>query len=83
MHLNLVIHNPIVIHFSQELQHFVVAFSSFIGIVALFRLFIWLFINLMNAEIDTCLQPYNPFHFSIIGTRANANIHKMFVCKYL
>ena len=31
----------------------------------------------------TCLQPYNPFHIHRIGTRADANIHKTFVCKYL
>ena len=36
-----------------------------------------------NAETDTCLQPYNPFHFYRIGTRADANIHKAFSYKYL
>ena len=36
-----------------------------------------------NAETDTYLQRYNPFHFCSIDTRADANIHKTFTCKYL
>ena len=34
-------------------------------------------------ETDTCLQPYNPFHFYGIGTRVDANIYKTFACRYL
>ena len=36
-----------------------------------------------HAETDSCLQPYNPFHFYRIGTRAHANVHKTFACRYL
>ena len=36
-----------------------------------------------NAETNACLQPYNPFHFYKIGTRADANIHKAIACRYL
>ena len=36
-----------------------------------------------DEETDICLQPYNPFHFYIIGTQAGANIHKAFACRYL
>ena len=36
-----------------------------------------------HAETDTCLQPYNEFHFCRIDTRANAIIHKAFAYKYL
>ena len=34
-------------------------------------------------ETDTGLQPYNPFHFYRIGTRADAKIHKAIACRYL
>ena len=49
MHLNLVIHNPIVIHFSQQTQHSCRRFLFFWD-VALFRLFVWLFTNLVMRK---------------------------------
>ena len=36
-----------------------------------------------DAETDTCLQPYNPFHFHRIDTRADANIQTTFAYKCL
>ena len=41
-----------------------------------------LFIKFCDAETDTCLQPYNPFLFYRIGTRADANLHNEFACRY-
>ena len=39
-----------------------------------FRAFFLVVHQPCNAETHTCLQPYNPFHFCRIGTRADANI---------
>ena len=50
--------------------------------VALFSAFHLVVHQPRNAETDTCLQPYNPFHFYRIGTRADANIHNSFACKF-
>ena len=72
VHLNLVIHNPMKIHFSQS--------NSILVIALAFELVVhqpWI------SETDTCLQPYNPFHFQRSDTRADANIHKTFAYKYL
>ena len=41
-------------------------------------MFVWLF----NAGTTTYHQLCKPFHFCRIGTRADANIHKAFVCRY-
>ena len=81
VHLNLVTHDPIVIHFfHNSYSILVVAFSSFWE-VALFRLFLVVH-QPCNAETDTCLELHNPFHFSRIGTRADANIHKTCKCRF-
>ena len=62
----------------------VVAFSSFVGIVAFLWLFVWLFINLVMRE-QTLAYPLlcNPFLFCQIDTREDANLHKVIACKYL
>ena len=82
MYLNLVIHNPIVIHFSQKLQHPCRRFLFFCGTSSLSLAFYLVVHQPCNAETDTCLQPYNPFRFCRIDTREDANIHKAIACKY-
>ena len=56
-------------------------FHFFLG--STFFGFAWLFINLVNAETDTGLQPYEQFHFYGISTRTNASVHMTFAYKYL
>ena len=51
---------------SSSSQHSRRRFLFFLGIVALFRLFL-VFHQPYDAETDTCPQPYNPFHFYRIG----------------
>ena len=66
MHLNLVIHNPIVIHIFHNIHNIlVIAFSSFWDVVFFLGFFLFSLVvhQPCNAETDTCLQPYNPFHF--------------------
>ena len=68
--------------FHNSYSILVIAFSSFWQ-VALFLAFYLVVHQPCNAETGTCLQPYNPFHVKRIGTRADANIHKTFACRYL
>ena len=58
----------------------VVAFSV---LKALFRLFIWLFFNLLMREQTLVSSLTTRFIFNRIGTRADANIHKAISCKYI
>ena len=81
MHLNLARRNPIVIHFSQEPQHSCHRFLFFLGSRSSSAFYLVVHQH-CNAETDTCLQLFNPFHFCRIGTRADANIHKTFAYKY-
>ena len=81
MHPNLVIHNPIVIHFSQQPQHSCRRFLFFLGCCSFSASYLVVH-QPCNAETDTCLQPYNPFHFYRVGTLADAFTHKAFACRY-
>ena len=83
MLLNLVIRNPIVIQFSRSPQHSCHRFLFFLGSSFFFFAFYLVVHPPCNAETDSCLQPYNPFHFYRIGTQVDANIHKAFACMYL
>ena len=80
MHLNLVIQNPIVTLFTIA-----TAFLSSLPVhfgMLLFSAFDLAVHQLCNAETDTCLKLYNPFHFDKIYTREDANVHMTFACKY-
>ena len=68
--------------FSQEPQHSCPRFLVFLG-TSSFSAFHLVVHRPCNAATDTCRQPYNPFHFERIGTRADAHIHKAFAYKYL
>ena len=59
MHPSLVIHNPIVIQPQRLCLHFLI----FLEEVAFLRFFDLVVHQPCNAETDTCLQPYDPFHF--------------------
>ena len=61
----------------------VVGFSSFFGMVALFRLFVRLFVNLTMRE-QTLIPALHPdSFFEIIDIREDVNTHKAIACKYL
>ena len=83
VHLRLVIHNPIVIRFSQEPQRLCLHCLFFLG--RSFPSAFYLVVHQPGSEgTNTCLLTYNPFSFWFhkIGTPADANIHKAFACKY-
>ena len=61
----------------------VVAFSSFMGIVAFLWLFIRLFINLVKRKKTLASSLTTRFIFIEIDTREDANTHKPIACKYL
>ena len=82
MHLNLVIHNPIVIHFSQWPQRSCHRFLFFLGSGS-FSAFYLVVHQPCFALTDTCLQPYNPFLFFIELALGRTNIHKTFACRHL
>ena len=62
---------------------FLSSHSLLFGMLLFFGFFYLVVHQPCNAETDTCLQPYKPFHFEIIGTRADAKIHKTFACRHL
>ena len=67
--------------FHKSYSTLVVAFSPFFGMVSLFRLLVWLFINLMIRE--QTLIPALPIQFYRIEIREDANTHKVISNKYL
>ena len=67
--------------FHNSQSAFVFTFSSFLEVV--FLLFIWLFINLVMRKQTRGSWITTRFCVIKIGTRADANIHKAFACKYL
>ena len=82
MHPSPVLHNPIVIRFVTNSHSILVVASFSFREVAFLQPLGLLFIKFCDAETDTCLQPYNPFLFYRIGTRADANLHNEFACRY-
>ena len=54
--------------------------NPIVGMVDLFRLFVWLLVNLMMRE--QTLIPGFTARFCKIDTREDANIHKAISCKY-
>ena len=61
----------------------VIAFSSFVRIIAFLRIFVWLFINLVLREQTHISGFAARFMFCRIGTRADANIHMAIAYRYL
>ena len=53
--------------FHNSHSMFVVAFSSFVGMIALFRLFVWLFVNLMMRE-QTLIPGGFPRYITLFGS---------------
>ena len=82
MHPSLVVHNPVVIRFSQQPQRLCLHFLFFLGSRS-FCLFIWLFIHFVMRKQTLVSSITTRFIFHKIGTRADANIHKTFACRYL
>ena len=67
--LNLVIHNPIVKHFSQEPQHSCRRFLFFLDACSFSAFFFWLFINLFRRKQTLLFSLTTTFIFNRIGTR--------------
>ena len=69
-------------NFHSSHRILVVAFSSFVGMVALF----WFFCLVVRQPYDAGKYTYprhcNPFQFCRIDIREDANIHKAIACKY-
>ena len=72
---------PLWYAFRDSHNAFVFTFSSFWE-VAFVSAFCFVAHQFCYEETNTCLPPYNPFLFHRIGTRADANIHKEFACRY-
>ena len=57
--------------------------SLLFGRSGLFSVFVLLFINFVMMKQTRNSRLCSPFPFYEIGTRADANIHKAFACRYL
>ena len=71
-----------VTHFCSTTTTFLSSLSLLLGNSCSLSAFYCVVHQPCNAETDTCLQPYNLFHFLRIGTWADAKIHKAFACRY-
>ena len=61
----------------------VIAFSSFVGIIAFLRIFVWLFINLVLREQTHISGFAARFMFKRLGTRADAKNNEAIAYRYL
>ena len=75
--------NPIVVHFSQQRQHFCRRLLFLCGNGSLSLAFCLVVHQLYDAGTNTCHRLCNPFLFCKIDTREDANTHKANSCKYL
>ena len=82
MHLNLVPHNPIVIHFAQEPQHSCRRCLCFLGSTS-FLAFCFVVHQPCKMRKQTTVSSFTTRFILKKGTRADANIHKAFACKYI